>query len=261
MLADRDDLEQLGRVGVEVDHVGRILGSRGPTVHRQSDVGLGECRSVVRAVTGHRDEVALGLLRPDERDLLLGRGLRDEVVDAGLLGDGRRGARIVAGDHHGADAHPAELGEALDESLLDGVLEFDHAEDTALAFEDEWRGAEVGDPVSVADDTLGQCADLLLDRVDRALQDRDARRRLDSARAGLGTECDLLDDGLVQLGERGIVADTGRAAELGQALACQVDDGAALRRLVPDRRHEGGFDSLRLRDAAAGVMDAARRLP
>ena len=36
LLADRDDLEQLRRIGVEVDHVGRLLGRRRPAVHRQA---------------------------------------------------------------------------------------------------------------------------------------------------------------------------------------------------------------------------------
>ena len=131
LLADLDDLEQLRRVRVEVDHVGRLLGRRRAAVHRQPDVRLGERRGVVGAVAGHRDEVAVRLLLADERDLRLGRGLGDEVVDAGLARDRRRGPRVVAGDHHRPDAHLAELGEALDEALLDGVLELDHAEDRA----------------------------------------------------------------------------------------------------------------------------------
>ena len=43
--------------------------------------------------------------RLDQRHLVLGRRLGEEVVDAGLLGDRRGGERVVAGDHHGADAH------------------------------------------------------------------------------------------------------------------------------------------------------------
>ena len=53
------------------------------------------------------------LLLADERHLVLGRGLGEEVVDAGLLGDGGGGERVVAGDHHRADAHAAQLVEPL----------------------------------------------------------------------------------------------------------------------------------------------------
>ena len=51
-----------------------------------------------------------------------------EVVHAGLGGDGRGGQRVVAGDHHGLDAHLAQLGEALLDAALDDVLEVDHAQ-------------------------------------------------------------------------------------------------------------------------------------
>ena len=68
---------------------------------------------VVGAVAGHRDELAALLLLLDQRHLVFGGRLGEEVVDAGLLGDGARGERVVAGDHDGADAHRAHLGEPL----------------------------------------------------------------------------------------------------------------------------------------------------
>ncbi len=45
----------------------------------------------------------------------------------GLLGDGGGGQRVVAGDHHRADAHPPQLFEAGGDALLDHVLEVDDA--------------------------------------------------------------------------------------------------------------------------------------
>ena len=83
------------------------------------DVGLGERRGVVRAVAGHGDEPAARLLPADEGQLVLGCRFGEEVVDAGLGGDRRRGERVVAGDHHGADPHRAQLGEPIDEAVLD----------------------------------------------------------------------------------------------------------------------------------------------
>ncbi len=72
-----------------------------------------------------------------QRHLVLGRRLGEEVVDARLGGDRLRGERVVAGDHHRADAHRAQLGEALAQALLDDVLEVDDA---------EHAGAAVGGP-------------------------------------------------------------------------------------------------------------------
>ena len=88
-LADLDHLDELGRVGVEVDHVAGFLGRLRAGVHGQPDVGLRQRGRVVGAVAGHRHHVAAALLTPDQRQLLLRRGLGQEVVDAGLGGDGR----------------------------------------------------------------------------------------------------------------------------------------------------------------------------
>ena len=76
----------------------------------------------------------------DQRHLRLGRGLGQEVVDAGLLGDGRRGEGVVAGDHHGADAHLAHLVELLLDALLHHVLELDDPEDDRTVGHHQRRG-------------------------------------------------------------------------------------------------------------------------
>ena len=55
------------------------------------------------------------------------RGLGHEVVHARLGGDGGGGQRVVAGDHHGADAHLAQVGEAFLDAALDHVLELHDA--------------------------------------------------------------------------------------------------------------------------------------
>jgi hypothetical protein len=70
-------------------------------------------------------------------------------MKAGLAGDGRRGARVVARDHDRADAHAAELVEALDEPVLDRVLELDEAQDLAVAAHGQGCGAPVRDAVGL----------------------------------------------------------------------------------------------------------------
>src|SRR5512132_3021216 len=49
------------------------------------------------AVAGHRDHASAGLLLFDVLELVLRRGLREEVVHASFRGDRRCGQRIVAG--------------------------------------------------------------------------------------------------------------------------------------------------------------------
>ena len=70
---------------------------------------------------------ALGLLLADEGELVLRLGLGEKIVHARFRGDRGGGERIVAGDHHRADAHVAELGKPFLEAALDDVLELNHA--------------------------------------------------------------------------------------------------------------------------------------
>ena len=155
LLADLDDLDELRRVRVEVDHVAGLLRRLGAGVHRHGDVGLGERGGVVRAVAGHRDEAAARLVLADERELRLRRRLREVVVDAGLGGDRGGGQRVVAGDHHGLDAHPPQLGEALLDAPFDDVLQLDDAEHRGPLGDDERRPAALGDRLDGARTSAG----------------------------------------------------------------------------------------------------------
>src|SRR4051812_40447355 len=66
-------------------------------------------RGLVGPVTGRRGGLAARLPPLDQRQLVLGGGLREEVVDARLLGDRLGGQRVVARDHDGLDAHAAQF--------------------------------------------------------------------------------------------------------------------------------------------------------
>ena len=82
LLADLDDLDELGGIGVEIDHVAGFFGGLRAGVHGDADVGLGERGRVVGAVAGHGDQLAFGLFALDEVHLVFGLGLGEEVVDA-----------------------------------------------------------------------------------------------------------------------------------------------------------------------------------
>ena len=126
--ADLDDLDQLRGIAVEVDHVAGLARRHGAGVHRHADIGLRERRRVVGAVAAHGDQLALGLLVADQLQLRLRRRLGEEVIDAGFGGDRRGGQRVVAGDHHGLDAHAPQVAEALLDPALDDILELDRPE-------------------------------------------------------------------------------------------------------------------------------------
>ena len=141
LLADLDDLDEFRRVGIEVDHVAGLARGLRAGLHGDADVGLGERGRVVRAVAAHGDEAAAGLFLADIGELVLGRRLGEEIVDAGFGGDGRGGDRIVARDHHRADAHGAQRGETLLDAGLHHVLEMDDAEQARTVSADRQRRA------------------------------------------------------------------------------------------------------------------------
>ena len=125
LFSDLDDVDELGRVAVEIDHVAGFARGLRAGVHGDADIGLRERGRVVRAVTGHGDEMAVGLFVANAFQFLFRRCLRHEIVHARLSSDGRGGERIVARDHDRVDAHLAQLNEALLDPALDDVLQFD----------------------------------------------------------------------------------------------------------------------------------------
>ena len=213
MLADRDDLQQLGRIAVEIDHVAGLARRHRAGLHRDSDIGLSQRRRIVGAVAAHRDKPAARLFVADQLQLVFGRRLRQEIVDPRLGRDRRGGQRIVARDHHSADAGAAKLGEALADAALDDVFQMDDAKQPAIQGDGERRPALLGDAIG----DLGQLArrrrdggrrngrrpatagaqpngrgaaalDMREDSVDRPLPNRGALE-VDAADARLGRKC------------------------------------------------------------------------
>ena len=185
---------------VEVDHVAGLLGGLRAGVHRHADVGLSQRGRVVGAVAGHRDEVAAGLLALDQRHLVLGRGLGEEVVDAGLVGD--RGAvsglspvimivrMPIARSWSKRSRMPGftvSLRRITPRTRQWRALGVEPVDD------DERRGAVAATPARRSgSSSIGTCRPRLVDeaadRVGRALADAAARREVHARHAGLRGE-------------------------------------------------------------------------
>ena len=192
-----------------------------------------------------------------------GRRLGDEVVDAGLAGDRGRRERVVAGDHHGPDAHPAELLEALHETRLDGVLELDQAERPRPSSRTASGVAPRPAIASVSASTSARHrpVEIAGDGVDGALEHQapvgQARPRCVRVSA---REVALLGDPARQAprSPRRRPRHQVRPSSPRRRRA-SVDDRAALRRLVAQRGHECRLEHLGLGDA--GRRDDRRREP
>ena len=125
LLADLDDLDELGGVRIEIHHVAGLLGSLRARVHGNTHVGLGKGRGIVGAVAGHGNQMPRRLLLPDERQLVLRPGLRQEVIDPGLFGDGCGGKPVIARNHDGFYTHGPESLETVLQASFDDVFEVD----------------------------------------------------------------------------------------------------------------------------------------
>src|SRR5580692_1364791 len=143
LLADLHDFDELGRVRIEVDHVARFFRRLSASVHRHADVGLREGRSVVRAVAGHRDKLALCLFALDQRHFVFGFGFGEKVIHAGLTRNRRGSQRIVAGDHHCANAHGAQVVKSLAHPTFHDVGERNSAEYVAILRHEQRRSAAI----------------------------------------------------------------------------------------------------------------------
>ena len=182
---------KLGRIGIEIDHVAGFFGRLRSGVHRHADVGLRQRRRIVGAVAGHRDQFSLGLFFFDEPHFCFRRCLREEIVNAGFARDRRRRARVVAGDHHGANAHGAEALEAFLDAALHHVLQMNHAENFVSLGDHQRRAAGVrnsmGDAFDLRAHRPAQFLNVGGDRIDRALADL-APIEITAAHAGFSAE-------------------------------------------------------------------------
>ena len=131
----------LGRVTVQVHHVGRFFGRLRAGVHGDSDVGLGQGRGIVGAVAHHSDQFPLGLLLADIRQLGLRCSLREEVIHPRLLGNGRGRQRVIARNHDGAQPHAPQARKALADPGFQDVLEHHHPSDAGAVGDHQWGGA------------------------------------------------------------------------------------------------------------------------
>jgi hypothetical protein len=136
LFADLDDLDELGGIGIEVDHVAGLARGLSAGIHGNAYVSLGEGGRIVGAVAAHRDQLALGLLVADELELVLRRCLGEEIVHARFRRNRRSRHRIVARDHDGADTHATQLSKPFTDAALDDILEVNDAASTGR----HWTG-------------------------------------------------------------------------------------------------------------------------
>src|SRR5208337_2854994 len=197
LLANLDDLKELGWIGIKVNHVPGFLCCLGPRVHSQAHVRLCQRRSVIGAVTDHRDQLAFSLILADISELRLGCAFGDEVIHSRALRNRCGSQRIVAGDHYGVNSHPMEPLEPLTYSGFQDVFEYHHT-DRLLCLSDYQRGSAPGsnavhECLQVFRDISTQFLDVTNHSVRRAFANLLSIGQVDTAHPGLRSERNKTD--------------------------------------------------------------------
>ena len=94
LFPDLDNLDQLGRIAVQIHHVPRFPRGLGACVHGDADIGLSQRGRVVRSVTDHGNQLTGSLFLANAFQFVFGLGLGNEIVHARFGGNGRRRQRL-----------------------------------------------------------------------------------------------------------------------------------------------------------------------
>ena len=244
LFANFDDLNEFGGIRIEINHVAGFLGGLRAGIHGDANICLREGGRVVGAVAGHGDEAAFGLFAFDEGHLVFGLCFGEKIVDTGLTRNSSGSQRIVAGDHHGANAHSTEMIEAFAHAAFDDVRKCDHTEDAAILRDEKRRATRAGD-------FLGYSLDFV--RNDLAALVNVACNGLLCALANFAAVD--IDTGHASLRREGmeyrVMSGKITAAEL-VAFLGEDDDGAAFRGFVGERRKLCGVCEMRFINARRG---------
>ena len=208
-------------------------------VHCHGHISLGQRWCVVGAVTGHGDQTAFGLILANQLELVFRRGLGQKVVHTGFGGNGGGCQLVVAGDHHGFDAHAAQLAKAFLDAGLDNVFELHDTHNLLAVTDRQRRAAPARNVIRCAHHFSGHAAaqrfDMLANRIHRALAQHAraaaGQGHIHAAHAGLGCE-------------RNFCRVAGQR-DGGVELLRQRDDAAAFRRFIGHGRlHRAGGQRL-----------------
>ena len=134
----------VGEAAVHQHHVRRVHGDVRTRADGNAHVRAGERRSVVDAVADHRDASNLLQAAHDVR-LAVRQNARDHLVNACRLPDRLCRARIVARNHHDADAHFAQFRDCFGAVVLHRIRDRHHAQNRAVAAEQQGRFALAGE--------------------------------------------------------------------------------------------------------------------
>ena len=148
----RSGTRNAGKIAFDQSNPGALHGDVSPGAHRHADIGLGERRRIVHAVTGHCHGVPLASQAADNRIFLFGQNLGFDLGNAEPSGDGLCRGPIVARQHDDANAVSTKTGERRGRRRFDGIGDRDDAGRLAVDGDKYYRCGRRGEarPLALA---------------------------------------------------------------------------------------------------------------
>ena len=154
-LAQADGADGVEEVAAHEDGIGAFDGDVGPGTDGHAQIGFGQGRRIIDAVTNHGDFMAFGLEGGDVFFFILRQDAGNDLGNMQALADGFGCALVVACEHDDVDAHFGKVGNGFGAGRFFDVGYGDDADDFLVVSKEERRLAVVGQGIEAGRDGFG----------------------------------------------------------------------------------------------------------
>ena len=126
LLTDFHNLDQFGRIIIQIYHIAGFLCSLRTTVHCYSDIRLSQSGSIIRTVPHHCHQFAGLLFLLDIFHFIFRLRFGNKIIDTCLFCNIFGSQRVITGHHHCLHSHFAQAFETFLNTRFDDILQFDN---------------------------------------------------------------------------------------------------------------------------------------
>ena len=221
LLSDTNNLDQLGRTGVQIHHIACFLCCLCTRIHCHSDICLCKRRCIICSISGHRNQMPLSLVFPNQLQLSFRGCLSDKIIHACFRCDGCGGHRIIPGYHNRFDSAFAQRFKIFLYAVLYDILQINNTEHPMVFSDNQWCSSLLGNGLNSCFTLLRICVSSSLhvssDRICGTLANFHTVGNIDAGHTG---SCGEFDKCSMQL-LHGMLTDM-------KLLFCEYDDTSSL---------------------------------
>ena len=147
LFSEHDHLDDLGRVRLQVYHVGSLLGCLSSRIHRQTHISYGQRGCVVGAVPDHSYDSGLSLLSRHNVVLVFRLRFGPVLVNPHFGGNALRRQGLVTSQHDRPNSHHLDRQNLLPDTRLQNILEPDNSDNLPVPRHSQRRISLARDPI------------------------------------------------------------------------------------------------------------------